>query len=233
MTEDSFNLINADFNDYIDSIHDSSIDLVITDPPYRFDVNGGGFYSRKRSDKREYIQKLDGLQCCDFVPSDFLNRIKPKLRKFYMYAFCNKTLIREYIEWAERNKYSYDILVMCKSNPIPAHNNHHVSDVEYVIMIREKGTYWSKDKDLDIYRKWYMTSCRKREHPAEKPLELVERFVRVSSEENSVILDPFMGSGTTGVACRNLNRRFVGIEINGDYYNLSRKRILDSSIFEV
>ena len=128
-------------------------------------------------------------------------------------------------EGGKDNKYQYDILVMAKSNPIPAYNNHHLSDSEYIIMIREKGTYFSKHKNIDDYRKFYMTNCKKGIHPAEKPIELLERFIRVSSKENDVVLDCFMGSGTTGVACKKLNRNFIGFEIDEKYFNIAKARI--------
>ena len=114
---------------------------------------------------------------------------------------------------------------MAKTNPIPAYNNHHLSDLEYIIMIREKGSYFSKHKEIDDYRKFYLTSCKRRIHPAEKPIELLERFIKVSTKENDIILDPFMGSGTTGVACKQLDRNFIGIEMDSNYYNIAERRI--------
>ena len=62
-------------------------------------------------------------------------------------------------------------------------------------------------------------------HPTIKPLAIIERIVRNSSREGDLVLDPFMGSGTTGVACRNLNRRFVGIEISERWHDVARRRI--------
>lgn len=208
-------------------ISDNSIDLVVTDPPYKFENQGGGFYAKNNSTKRQYLENLKSIKCCEFEPIEFLNIIKPKMKKFYGYFFCNKSLVQEYIKYAKDNKYQYDILVMAKSNPIPAYNNHHLSDLEYIIMIREKGTYFSKHKNIDDYRKYYLTSCKKRLHPAEKPIELLERFIKVSSEENDLILDPFMGSGTTGIACKQLNRNFIGIELDEKYFEIAEKRIND------
>ena len=147
------------------------------------------------------------------------------MKKFYGYFFCNKTLVEEYIRFARENKFQYDVLVMAKSNPIPAYNNHHLSDLEYIIMIREKGSYFSKHKEIDDYRKFYLTSCKKGLHPAEKPVDLLKRFVKVSSKEDDTILDPFMGSGTTGVACKELNRNFIGIELNEKYFEIAKNRI--------
>ena len=63
-------------------------------------------------------------------------------------------------------------------------------------------------------------------HPTQKPLDLLKRIVLASTNENSIILDPFCGSGTTGVACRGLNKRFfIGIEIDKNYCELAKKRL--------
>lgn len=210
-------VIQGDCFEVLNTFEDKKFDLCVTDPPYKFESMGGGFYAKNNSTHREYLDNIRELKCCQFSPEKFLDALKPKMKRFYGYFFCNKTLIVPYITWAIKNKMNYDVLVMAKTNPIPAYNNHHLSDLEYVIMIRESGTYFSKEKDLDIYRKFFMTSCKKGIHPAEKPIELLERFVKVSSKPNDIIIDPFAGSGTTGVACKNLGRNFVGIEINSKY----------------
>jgi DNA modification methylase len=64
-----------------------------------------------------------------------------------------------------------------------------------------------------------------KEHQTEKPVELMEMPIRVLSDEGATILDPFMGSGTTGVACARLGRRFIGIEIEPKYFDIARRRI--------
>lgn len=218
-------LINGDCMEILKDIPDKSVDLIITDPPYKFENQGGGFYAKNESTHRQYLDSLKKIKCCEFEPKIFLSKVKPKLKKFYGYFFCNKTLVDEYIKFAKENKYQYDILVMAKSNPIPAYNNHHLSDLEYIVMIREKGTYFSKHKNINDYRKFYITSCKKGLHPAQKPIELIERYIKVSSNENDTILDCFMGSGTTGVACKNLSRNFIGIEIDEKYFNIAKERI--------
>ena len=207
---------------------DKSIDLVVTDPPYKLENQGGGFYAKNKSTQRVYLDSLKNIGCCEFNPVEFLDILKPKMKKFYGYFFCNKTLVVPYIQWAIKNKFNYDILVMAKSNPIPSYNNHHLSDLEYIIMIREKGTYFSKHKELNDFRKFFITSCKKGIHPAEKPIELIERFIKVSSQENDLVFDPFMGSGTTGIACKKLNRNFVGFEIDKEYFNIAQERINES-----
>ena len=62
-------------------------------------------------------------------------------------------------------------------------------------------------------------------HESMKPVELLERYIKVSTNENDTVLDCFMGSGSTGIACVNTNRNFIGMELNGEYYNIAKDRI--------
>lgn len=228
-------LHHGDCYEIIPSLADNFIDLVISDPPYQFEtVRGGGMFSKKNYEKygrTRNIKMLDNLEKLDsvtFNPERFLDMLKPKMKAFYGYFFCNKLLVADYINWAVKNGYKFDILCMLKSNPIPAHSTHHLSDIEYIVLIREKGTFYQgKGLDMDDYRKWFTTTCQKRIHPAEKPVELLERFVRVSCPVEGFILDPFLGSGSTGIAAINNHRNFMGIEKDDTYFNLSSKRIND------
>ena len=222
-------LYNADCMEVIKGMPNRNIDLIITDPPYKFENKGGGFFAKNNSTQRTYLDNLRNIKCTEFEPLPFLDILKDKLKKFYGYFFCNKSLVEDYIRFARDNKYIFDILVMAKSNPIPSYNNHHLSDLEYVIMIRENGTYFSKHKNIDDFRKFYLKSSKKGMHPAEKPVDLIERYIRTSSKEGDVIFDPFMGSGTTGVACVNTNRSFVGIELDNNYFNIAKTRVNDVS----
>lgn len=66
-------------------------------------------------------------------------------------------------------------------------------------------------------------------HPTQKPLYLLERLLLASTKENALILDPFMGSGTTAVACKKLNRNFIGIEKESEFVELAKNRIMNTS----
>ena len=106
-----------------------------------------------------------------------------------------------------------------------------MSDLEYIIVIREPGTYFSKEKNIELYRKWFMTNCKKGIHPAEKPVELIKKFVTVGCMKGGLVFDPFMGSGTTGVAAKELGRDFIGCEISDEYFKIASQRI-DGSVVQ-
>ena len=230
-------LIHGDCYEIIPTLENCSIDLVITDPPYKLgNTKGGGLYkfvNGKEEKDNPYkgkatnsITELHNLDSTEFDARKFLELIKPKMKKFYGYFFCNKVLVTDYLNFATENKYSFEILVLHKQNPIPARNNHFLPDMEYCVMIREGGTYFSKTAELDNYRKLYTVSCSsKRLHPAEKPVEFLERFVLVSCPKDGVILDAFMGSGSTAIATIRNDRKFIGIEKSDEYFDIASKRI--------
>lgn len=76
----------------------------------------------------------------------------------------------------------------------------------------------------------YYNNVRKALHPTQKPLDLVEYLIRTYSNEDDNVLDNCMGSGTTGVACKNLNRNFIGIELDEKYYNIAKERLNDKNL---
>ena len=90
------------------------------------------------------------------------------------------------------------------------------------------GTFNNEGKAIHDFIETSTISTKERKmgkHPTQKPLALIEHFVNILSNRGDVVLDPFMGSGTTGVASAKLNRNFIGIELNEKYFNLSLKRI--------
>ena len=123
----------------------------------------------------------------------------------------------------------FNLLVWCKTNPVPATNNVWLPDVEYCFCFKEEGTPRYND-GYDLKSKWYVSAINKADkdnyyHPTIKPLELVKRHLKHSSNEGDVILDPFCGSGTTLKACQELNRQYIGMEINEQYYKIAKDRL--------
>ena len=115
-----------------------------------------------------------------------------------------------------------------KTNPVPACKNKYLSDTEYVFFARSKGVpVYGEYKTKKTY---YVTPLNTKEkklynHPTIKPQMILENLIVNSSKENDVILDPFMGSGSTGVACVNTNRNFIGMELDEDYFKIAKERI--------
>lgn len=129
-----------------------------------------------------------------------------------------------------------NILCWCKTNPIPSTNNVWLPDVEYCLVFKEKGASRYND-GYELKSKWYVSGINQKdkkdyEHPTIKPLELVKRHILHSTQENDIVLDCFLGSGTTAVACKELNRQYLGFEINKEYYDIACDRLKGITVQE-
>ena len=123
----------------------------------------------------------------------------------------------------------WDLFVWHKTNPIPTCNNKYLSDTEYCLIFREDGTSVNYGT-YETKSKYYISEINKKDkelynHPTIKPLEFVKNHIINSTQENDIVLDCFMGSGTTCVACKELNRRYIGIEINPEYFRIAQDRL--------
>ena len=235
-----FDLHCVDSYEFIKTIPDNSVDLILTDPPYEFNPNNNGWKQAggmitERKVYKEIGTKLGSDKKLDCgITADFLENLKRVFRKGYNAVFfCNQFQLKMYMDFAERNDYRYNILVWCKTNPTPLCNNKYLDDLEFQIQI--KSSDYKIGGDYGTKSKWFMSSVNKVDkelynHPTIKPLELVEKFIINHSYENDVVFDPFMGSGTTGVACKLHNRNFIGCEINPEYFKICEERINGTSV---
>ena len=132
--------------------------------------------------------------------------------------------------YSTREDINLDLITWAKSNPMPLCNNHFLNDTEYCLCIHEKGIGWNANAGFSVKRKCYVTEVNKfdkeqYEHPTIKPLQIIKNFILNSSNENDLIFDPFVGSGTTCVAAKELGRNFLGFEINEKYYKIAVDRL--------
>ena len=105
-----------------------------------------------------------------------------------------------------------------------------MSDTEYCLIFRKDKAMNKETENYDDRKTWYIAPINVKDkclydHPTIKPIELVKRLVRNHSKENDIVLDCFLGSGTTAVACKELNRKYIGIEIDKEYYDIAVNRL--------
>ena len=98
-----------------------------------------------------------------------------------------------------------------------------ISGLEFCVFARKPNSVFNEHCQKAL---WRAPSGRSKIHPTEKPVKLIERLILVSSVEGDTVLDNTMGSGATGVACRNTSRKFIGIEMDPTYYGIACGRIL-------
>lgn len=214
-----------DCMDGIKLLDDNSIDLVVMDPPYKLELNK----VKKTNGYNNYANELLGLK--DGFDLGVLDLLISKMKKINMYIYCSKRQIQELLEYFSNKKCNYEVLTWHKQNPSPLINNTYLPDTEYVIFAREKGvklygSYHTKHK-------YYISGTnqvdkKKYKHPTIKPMPFVENHIENSSKIGDVVLDCFAGSGTTLVGAINKERRFIGFEIDKQYYKIAEKRIAEA-----
>lgn len=213
---------NMDCMEGIKLLDDNSIDLVVMDPPYLLNLTK----VKKTSSFNNYANELVNLK--DGFDLKVLDLLIPKMKKINIYIYCSKRQVKDLIEYFVNKDCNYEILTWHKQNPSPLINNNYLPDTEYVIFAREKGVklygnYHSK-------RKYYISGVnqvdkKKYGHPTIKPLNFIENHIINSSKEGDLVLDCFCGSGTTLVGAIKTNRRFIGFEIDENYYKIAKQRV--------
>lgn len=202
-----------------------SIDLVVTDPPYEFiskDPIGGGFMRNRR-----HLEKIKSTFGMLFDPLPMLEGIQRVCKKFNAYIFTNKTLLVDYLSFAKENKLSYDILLWAKRNPLPLFNLHYLFDKEYIIFLRERGAFFDSTLAYENYRTIYdgTIAINEYDHPTQKPFPLISKMIRISSKPDQIVLDPYLGTGTTAVAAEDLGRNWIGVDNDPKSCEIARKRL--------
>jgi site-specific DNA-methyltransferase (adenine-specific) len=203
-------------------IPDKSIDCVITDPPYEL-TNGGSGISCLKS-----IGKIsNGLADIEngFDIGLAFSEFKRVLKTFNCFVFCSNKQVSKIMSWGEQNGYYTTCLVWHKYNATPFCNGVWKSDIEFIIHIREKGATFKGNAEVKSKVSTLPIETSKYGHPTEKPVKLISKYIQIGTNENDLILDPFLGSGTTAIACYDLKRRYIGIEKCESYYNIAKNRI--------
>ena len=216
------NLILGDCLTEMREIPSASIDLIVTDPPYTMTKRG-------KSCRPNWMPSNMG----DNVFNGDIPDVKAWMGECYrvlkdgthFYTFCNTNDILRYLESAKEVGFKmHNIITMIKDTGMP--NRWYLKNCELVLFFR-KG----KAKPINdmASRDWIMVNMPTQKtgkmHITQKPLAFITKLVTNSSNVGDVVLDQFMGSGTTGVSCINTGRNFIGIELDEKYFNIAKDRI--------
>ena len=214
----------GDCLELINQIPDNSVDLIVTDPPYVIDNKGGGLYTQP---DKQYVKELENIK--DGFSEKILDELCRVMKKINIYIWCSQKQLFPLIKYfVEGKKCNFNLITWHKSNPIPACGNKYLSDTEYCLYFREKGVkvYGSFDTKFTYYVTPLNSKDKKQyNHPTIKPLNIIKNLIINSSNEGDIVLDPFMGSGTTLVACIKTNRHYIGFDISQEYFEIAKKRI--------
>lgn len=224
-------IYNTDYFDFVKTIKDNSIDLILTDPPYNISkYSTGNIVIPGRKSINNDISNWDKIE---INPSDlakeFIRILKPN-GNIFVFTGYNK-----FGEWHKTFDPLFDtfqFMVWHKFNPTPKiYKTGFLNSCELIVCMWNKGHKWNFISQYEMHNFFESNVCSFPErlkspfHPTQKPVELLKKIIEISTIPNDLIFDPFMGVGSSGVAALQLNRRFLGIEINTEYFIASEKRL--------
>ena len=216
----SYKLYQGDCLQIMDEIATNSVDLVVTDPPYLMDYQSNrrkkiDRFAKIMNDKDNYNLIQEYFQKCNRIMKD----------NTAIYCFCSWHNIDFF-------KYEFEKYFKLKNILIWNKNNHGTGDLRgsyapkyEFILFGHKGRTLLRGKRIPDVIDCDKIPSKKLTHPTEKPQELLEIFIRQSSDKEDIIFDGFMGTGSCGIAAVNLNRSFIGIELDENYFEGAQNRI--------
>ena len=221
-------LINGNCLDTLKNIPNESIDLIVTDPPYpttsRGNAGNSGGMLQKDINKKGKVFTYNNINCKEYAP-EFYRLLKDGSHCYVMTNHIN--LIDMLNTFTDVGFHFIKSLIWNKGNKIMG--QYYMSQYEYILFFRKgkgkKINNCGTSDILSISNKKTKDKDGKNIHDTEKPVELMEVLVNNSSQENELVLDPFMGVGSTGIACIKNKRNFIGIEIDEKYFNIAKERI--------
>lgn len=201
-------------------LDDNSVDLIVTDPPYLMDYQSNrrkkeDRFDKIKNDKGNYILIQEYLEDCYRIMKD----------NTAIYCFCSWHNIDFFKKEFEKYFKLKNIIVWNK-------NNHGTGDLKgsyaprhEFILFGHKGRTLLREKRIADVIDCAKIPSKNLTHPTEKPQELLEIFIKQSSDEGDIVFDGFMGTGSCGIAAKNLHRQFIGCELDNTYFNIAKKRI--------
>lgn len=240
-------IFNEDVLIGIDKIEDNSIDLILTDPPYCLGKDYGNDSDQKSSD--EYLKWT--YKWIDAV----LPKLKESASFYIFLSWQYSPEIFVYLKKKLRmvNEIIWDRRVPSMGGSTRkfssvhdnigffVKNNDYYFDIDSIRIPYDEETKKARTRSIFVGKKWlemgynpkdlwsasriHAQAPERENHPTQKPLEIIERMVKASRPKDGIVFDPFMGTGTTAIACLWNDRQYVGFEINKDYYKIIMSRI--------
>lgn len=247
---DNIILKQGDCLNLLKEIKSNSIDLILIDPPYEISRNSNfaaGLPSGKDTDRFRVTMDFGEWDNTEFNLSEALKESYRVLRKggtiICFYDLWKITILKEVLEKAKFKQLRF--IEWVKTNPVPLNSKtNYLTNAREIAVVAVKGgkPTFNSEYDNGIYDKkdfesnvsegeiYYFPIChdKGRFHPTQKPLELIEQLILKHSSEGDTVVDFVMGSGTTGVGAVKHNRKFIGGELNTEYFKKARQRIYEA-----
>ena len=215
-------LWHGDCLELMKNIPDNSVNMVLTDPPYNI-ARKNNFHTMGRAgiDFGEWDKNADIFS---YISEVF--RVLNKNGSFVIFNSWKN--LGDIARVAESHGFAVkDLLRLEKTNPMPRNRDRrYVTDYECAIWFTMPNAKWVFNRqDKSYQRPKFVCSIDKGLHPTQKSLKMMEELIKIHTNENDLVLDCFAGSGSTLVAAKNLNRQFIGIEKEENYYNIAKERL--------
>lgn len=234
-TIDNYLLLHGDCMELLREIPDHSIGLILCDPPYNLSkYSTGNIRFGWRGDINNDVAKWD---LKELEPSDFISEFKRILSPTgNIFIFTSYNSIGKWHAVFDREFDTFQFMVWHKINPVPnIRRTSFLNSCELIVCMWNQGHTWNFTKQNEMHNFIECPKCSGSErlknpkHPTQKPLAVLKKIIKAASNENDLVLDMFMGVASTGVAARELNRRFIGIEIDDIYFAACEKRMRELS----
>ncbi|MGN0447403.1 MAG: DNA-methyltransferase [Acutalibacteraceae bacterium] len=232
---ENYLLIHDDCFSALKTIPDKSIDLILTDPPYNIAKYSTG--NMKFDWRCEINNDLAEWDLVELQPKDLIDEFKRILKPSgNIFIFCSYNTIGKYHKVFDPEFDTFQFMVWHKTNPVPNfRKSSFLNSCELIVSCWNKGHTWNFTNQKDMHNFIESGICMGSErvkdengknlHPTQKPVSILEKIIKIASNENDVVLDCFNGVGSTGVASLINNRRYIGIEIDETYIKATEKRL--------
>lgn len=222
---------NEDCYQFMKTMPDDSVDLILTDPPYNIaQYSTGNISLPGRKAINNDIADWDNIT---IDPKDLIDDFKRILKPTgNIFVFTSYNLIGKWHQVFDAEFDTFQFFIWHKTNPAPKiYKNGFLNSCEMIICMWNKGHTWNFGKQNEMHNFFESPICMQPErlkspkHPTQKPVKLLKHIIRIASNEGDIVFDPFMGVGSTGVACLEISRKFGGCEINEKYFNATKNRL--------
>lgn len=199
---------------------DNSIDLIVTDPPYLMNYRG------QRQDKEHKFNKAILNDDNEQIIIDYTKECSRILKDdAAIYMFCNSNRVEFFKIELEKYFNLKNIIVWVKNNWTSGDTLAQYGKLHEFLMYANKGRRKLNGKRIGDVWSYKKVVGKNQLHQNQKPLDLIIKAIKKSSDEGDVVFDGFMGSGTTAIACIKTNRKFIGYELDKEYFDIAKTRI--------
>ena len=223
---DDVDLHLGDCIEVLKTLPDGSVDLCVSDIPYKLTGGGKGDGANSKRPKGILVDNSQLMKVPKF--EDWLPELYRVMKNgTHIYLMCNFKNLNDLMNKSLAVGFKQiNLLVWEKNNCTPS--QFYMKNCEYTLLLRKGVSKYINDIGGSKTVHKFENIIGSKVHPTEKPTDLMEFYVKNSSNDGDVVLDMFMGSGSTGVACVNTGRKFIGIELDENYFNISEQRILQA-----